>query len=107
MHERKEVMATLADGFVALPGGWGTLEELFEMTTWAQLGLHHKPIGLLDVGGFFGDLVSFLDHAVEQGFIKAPHRSLLVVDDDVDRLLDQLIGKVPATGPGPIDEELG
>ena len=107
MHERKEVMATLADGFVGLPGGWGTLEELFEMTTWGQLGLHHKPIGLLNAGDFFADLVSFLDHAVEQGFIKAPHRGLLAVDDDVDRLLDTLIARVPAAGPGLVDEELG
>lgn len=98
MHERKARMAELADGFIALPGGWGTFEELFEIVTWAQLGLHDKPIGLLDVGGFYGELLSFLDHAVSEGFIKAKHRSLLMADDDIDRLLDRMVEFVPPTG---------
>ncbi|MEZ5142665.1 MAG: TIGR00730 family Rossman fold protein [Acidimicrobiales bacterium] len=70
MHARKARMSELADGFVALPGGWGTLEELFEAVTWAQLGLHDKPIGLLNVGGFFDDLLAFVDHATGEGFVK-------------------------------------
>ena len=98
MHERKEAMAGLAEGFIALPGGWGTLEELFEMTTWAQLGLHEKPVALLDVNGFYDGLVGFLDHCVDEGFIKAGHRDLLLVDDDLNRLLDTMAGTGPATG---------
>jgi uncharacterized protein (TIGR00730 family) len=98
MHERKARMATLADAFIALPGGWGTLEELFEIVTWAQLGLHDKPVGLLDVGGFYGELLSFLDRAVSEGFIKEKHRALLLGDDDVNRLLDRLAAFVPPTG---------
>jgi hypothetical protein len=98
MHERKARMTELADGYVALPGGWGTLEELFEVITWAQLDLHRKPIGLLEVGDFFGDLLAFLDRAVAEGFIKAKHRELLLADDDVDRLLDRLATFVPSGG---------
>lgn len=90
MHERKARMAELADGFVALPGGWGTLEELFEVVTWAQLGLHAKPVGLLDVGGFFDDLLQFLDRAVAEGFVTEAHRGLLTADDDIERLLDAM-----------------
>ena len=90
MHERKAEMYDLADGFVALPGGLGTLEELFEITTWIQLGLHVKPTGLLDVAGFFGGLVGFLDHVTAEGFVKDVHRRLLVVDDDPGALLDRL-----------------
>ncbi len=87
MHERKATMAALADGFVALPGGFGTLEELFEILTWAQLGLHGKPCGVLNVDGYFDSLLKFLDHAVEQGFVRCEHRDLLLVDDDPQRLL--------------------
>jgi uncharacterized protein (TIGR00730 family) len=89
MHERKLMMMDLADGFVTLPGGSGTLEELFETFTWLQLGLHAKPIGLLDVAGYWGGLVAFLDHAVEQRFIRREHADLLLVDDDPGRLLDR------------------
>ncbi|MFN7985862.1 MAG: TIGR00730 family Rossman fold protein [Thermoanaerobaculia bacterium] len=88
MHERKMRMAELADAFVALPGGIGTLEELFEAWTWAQLGLHGKPCGLLNVAGYYDGLVAFLDHATGERFVKAPHRAMLVVRDDPAELLD-------------------
>jgi uncharacterized protein (TIGR00730 family) len=87
LHERKAVMAQLADGFVALPGGLGTLEELAEVLSWAQLGLHAKPVGVLDVAAFFGPLVAHLDHAASEGFVSERHRDLLLVDEDLDRLL--------------------
>jgi uncharacterized protein (TIGR00730 family) len=87
MHERKAVMAELADGFVALPGGAGTLEELFEMWTWAQLGLHRKPCGLLDAGGFFDPLLVFLDHLVTTGFVRPAHRAMLVTAASPEELL--------------------
>jgi uncharacterized protein (TIGR00730 family) len=87
MHERKALMAELADGFVALPGGVGTLEELFEVWTWAQLGLHAKPCALLDTDGFFGPLVAFLDHLVEAGFVRAAHRAMLVTAQSPEELL--------------------
>ncbi|HSL58378.1 MAG TPA: TIGR00730 family Rossman fold protein [Acidimicrobiales bacterium] len=90
MHERKAVMAELADAFIALPGGYGTFEETFEMITWTQLGLHDKAVGLLDVEGFFSSLAAFLDHAVAEGFVREPHRDLVVSDDDPVRLLDRL-----------------
>lgn len=89
MHERKAVMADLADGFVALPGGAGTLEELFEVWTWAQLGLHRKPCGLLDVGGYFTGLRTFLDHATLEGFLRAEHRAMLIVEQDPAMLLER------------------
>jgi uncharacterized protein (TIGR00730 family) len=88
MHERKAKMAELAHGFVALPGGMGTLEELAEILTWAQLGLHARPCGLLDVDGYYEPLITFFDRAVEEGFVRPEHRSLLVVADDPDALLD-------------------
>jgi hypothetical protein len=87
MHERKAQMADLADGFIALPGGMGTLEELFEILTWAQLGLHGKPCGLLDVGGYFERLLAFLDHAVSEDFLRSEHRSILAYAEDADSLL--------------------
>lgn len=87
MHERKALMADLADGFVALPGGLGTLDELFEILTWAQLGLHSKPIGLLDVRGYFAPLLAFLDGAVAARFIAPAHRAMLHVADDPAALL--------------------
>ena len=90
MHERKATMADLSDGFIALPGGLGTLEELFEVLTWAQLGLHRKPAGLLNVNGYFDGLLDFLDHAVTERFLKAQQRALLVVSPAVDDLLAQL-----------------
>ncbi|MBI5548974.1 MAG: TIGR00730 family Rossman fold protein [Deltaproteobacteria bacterium] len=90
MHERKALMAELADGFVALPGGMGTLDEFCEIVTWAQLGLHAKPCGLLDVKGYFGPFVDFIDRAVAQGFVRVEHRALIHVDSDAQRLLDRM-----------------
>ncbi len=88
MHERKARMAELAGAFVALPGGMGTLEELAEILTWAQLGLHEKPCGLLDVGGYWRPLVAFFDHAVAEGFVRPEDRRLVLVAGGVDELLD-------------------
>jgi len=90
MHERKALMAQLADGVIALPGGTGTLDELFELFTWSQLGLHHKPIGLLDVAGYWQPLLRFLDHAVSERFLRAEHRDTLLVDTDPEALLNRL-----------------
>jgi uncharacterized protein (TIGR00730 family) len=96
MHERKAVMADLADGFIALPGGWGTLEEFFEVLTWAQLGLHRKPCGLLNVCGFFDRLLSFIDHSVDQRFVRRENRSLVLVSHSPDALLELFDAYVPA-----------
>jgi uncharacterized protein (TIGR00730 family) len=106
MHERKAMMADLSDAFVALPGGLGTLDELFEIWTWAQLGLHRKPVGLLDVDGYFEGLVRFLDHATAEGFVRQVHRDLLIVDRDPERLLDRLAAAPAPSGArwiGPAD----
>ena len=92
MHERKAIMAELSDAFIALPGGLGTLEELIEMLTWAQLGLHSKPCGLLNVDGYYDALLAFLDHASAEGFITPANRGLLHVDTDPGALLDLLLG---------------
>jgi uncharacterized protein (TIGR00730 family) len=89
MHERKTRMAELSDAFVALPGGIGTLEEIFEAWTWGQLGLHAKPFGFLNVAGYWDGLVSFLDHAVRERFVREPHRAMLVVSEDPEELLDR------------------
>lgn len=89
MHERKMKMAELSDAFVALPGGIGTLEEIFEVWTWAQLGLHAKPCGFLNVAGYYDGLVAFLDHAVAERFVKEANRAMLVVGDDPSDLLDR------------------
>ncbi len=98
LHERKAVMAELSDAFLALPGGLGTLEELAEVLSWAQLELHAKPVGALDVGGFFGPLVAYLDHAEREGFVAPGHRDLLLVDDDLDRLLERFATWQPPRG---------
>ena len=87
MHERKAVMAELSDGFIAMPGGIGTMEEFFEVLSWAQLGIHNKPCGLLNVGGYFQHLIQFLDYAVDQDFLKPKHRSLLIVEKEPRSLL--------------------
>jgi uncharacterized protein (TIGR00730 family) len=89
MHERKSLMAELADGFVALPGGIGTLEEFFEIWTWAQLGMHEKPCGLLNVAGYFDPLLSFLDRAVNEGFVRQVHREMVIVESDPEALIDK------------------
>jgi uncharacterized protein (TIGR00730 family) len=87
MHERKAMMADLADAFIALPGGLGTLEEIFEVWTWAQLGLHQKPLGFLDVNGYFSPLMQFLDRAVRERFVKDEHRTIGMVSTDAEALL--------------------
>jgi len=92
MHERKALMADLADGFIAIPGGAGTLEEFFEMWTWAQLGIHRKPCALLNVAGYFDGLLTFLDHSVGERFLRLEHRAMVLVDDDPERLLDRFAG---------------
>jgi len=89
MHERKALMAELAAGFIALPGGIGTMEEFFEVLSWAQLGLHNKPCGLLNVDGYYDSLINFLDHAVAQDFVKPRHRALLIVENQVTKLLER------------------
>ena len=90
MHQRKAQMADMSDGFVALPGGIGTLEGFFEILTWGQLGIHAKPCGLLNVAGYFDGLTAFLDHAVREGFLTAVHRAMVLVDDDPRRLLGRM-----------------
>jgi uncharacterized protein (TIGR00730 family) len=97
MHERKQKMADLADAFVALPGGMGTLEELTETVTWSMLGLHAKPVGLLDVDGYWRPLLAFFDHAVAEGFLRRDQRDLVLADDDPARLLDRLAAWTPAS----------
>jgi uncharacterized protein (TIGR00730 family) len=99
MHERKAKMAALSDGFVALPGGAGTLEELFEVWTWAQLGLHGKPIGLVDVDGYYAPLMTFADHMVAEGFLKDGYRQLLLADADPAALLDRFETYEPPAPP--------
>jgi uncharacterized protein (TIGR00730 family) len=90
MHARKAMMAELADAFVALPGGFGTLEELFEMLTWMQIGLHSKPIGILNVRNYFKPLMEMIQHAQEQGFIYREHRELMMLSDDPNELITEL-----------------
>jgi uncharacterized protein (TIGR00730 family) len=90
MHERKAMMASLSDGFIAMPGGIGTLEELFEVFTWSQLGLHNKPIGLLNVEGFYDGLIAFLRHVVEERFLKTEQASLLLHETDACLLVERL-----------------
>jgi uncharacterized protein (TIGR00730 family) len=88
MHERKALMADLSDGFIALPGGLGTIDELFEILTWAQLGLHQKPCGLLNVCGYYDRLIDFLDHTVEQQFVQAMYRHMVLMAESAEALLD-------------------
>ena len=95
MHERKAMMAERADAFVALPGGVGTLEEIFEMWTWAQLGFHRKPCGLLNVAGYYDGLVAFLDRTVEEGFVRPGHREMLVVEPTPDALFERFVAYRP------------
>jgi uncharacterized protein (TIGR00730 family) len=103
MHARKALMADLAEAFIALPGGLGTLEELLEIWTWGQLGLHRKPIGLLDTAGFFAPLLSFLDQMVAQRFLRQEHRDMVIVDGDPAALLDRLSRHRPTALPKWID----
>lgn len=95
MHERKALMAEISDAFIALPGGIGTLEEIFEVWTWGQLGLHPKPLGFLDVAGYYNHLHAFLDHAMDQGFLKLRHRAMAAVEADPIHLLERLAAYQP------------
>lgn len=90
MHERKAMMADLSDAFIALPGGLGTFEEVLEVSTWTQLGIHTKPVGLLSAGGYYAALAQLLDHAVQERFLRAEHRRMLRSDQNVEALLEQL-----------------
>ncbi|MGI9650861.1 TIGR00730 family Rossman fold protein [Chryseobacterium sp. RLHN22] len=90
MHERKTKMNELSDGVIVLPGGYGTLEEFFEMITWAQLGLHKKPIALLNIGGFYNDLISLVQKMVDKGFLKAVNQEILLVSENIDDLLSKM-----------------
>jgi uncharacterized protein (TIGR00730 family) len=98
MHERKATMAELADGFIAIPGGWGTLDELFEILTWAQLGLHRKPCGLLNADGYFDGLLSFIAHSVEEGFVRREYSAMVSVSTSSATLLDLLAGSMASVG---------
>jgi uncharacterized protein (TIGR00730 family) len=97
MHERKALMADLADGFIALPGGYGTFEEFCEVLAWGQLGYHRKPFGLLDAAGFYRGLMEFFDHATREGFIRPKHRELVMVEDNAEKLLQRLKKFQPST----------
>jgi uncharacterized protein (TIGR00730 family) len=98
MHQRKSQMADMSDGFIALPGGIGTLEGFFEILTWAQLGIHRKPSGLLNVAGYFDELIRFLDRAVAEGFLAQEHRAAIMVESDPRRLLERLRAYAPGAG---------
>jgi len=104
MHARKARMAELSDAFIALPGGLGTLEELFEVWTWGQLGYHAKPLGLLDVNGFYEKLGGFLDHVVEEGFVRPQHRAMLQLAQQPDELLDAMDSFVAPVVPKWVDK---
>jgi uncharacterized protein (TIGR00730 family) len=103
MHERKARMAELSDGFIALPGGAGTLEEIFEIWTWGQLGFHAKPAAFLNVRGYYDGLRAFVDHAVGEAFLKAPHRDMLIFREDAAQVLDALAAYVPP----PVEKWIG
>lgn len=96
MHERKAMMADLADGFIALSGGIGTFEELFEIWTWGQLGVHSKPVGLLNIAGFYDPLIAFLDSVVSSGFLSQRHRDMLVLANDPAAMLDAMAAHAPS-----------
>jgi len=98
MHQRKSQMADMSDGFIALPGGIGTLEGFLEILTWGQLGIHAKPAGILNVEGYFNGLTGFLDHAVREGFLTQEHRDHIIVESDPQRLLDRMRAYTPSEG---------
>lgn len=106
MHERKAMMAELSNGFIAMPGGIGTLEELFEVLTWSQLGFHNKPIGLLNVNGFFDGLIKFLQHLVKQGFLQPQHAALMMYEDDAPQLLQRFRSFSPIDYAKKLDEDI-
>lgn len=99
MHSRKAMMADLSDAFLTLPGGLGTMEELFEVYTWGQLGLHKKPVGILDVDGYYAPLVAFLDHTVTEGFVRPEHRGFLLSGADPGALIDAMAAWTPPRVP--------
>jgi uncharacterized protein (TIGR00730 family) len=103
MHERKALMAELSDGFIAMPGGIGTMEEFFEVLSWAQLGLHQKPCGLLNVSDYYDALIQFLDHAVADDFLKPKHRALMIVEQEPAKLLDRFEQAWRERSPKPFD----
>jgi uncharacterized protein (TIGR00730 family) len=98
MHNRKEMLMRISDAMITLPGGWGTYDELAEAVTWAQLGLHSKPIGVLNVAGFFNPLIAQMDHAIAEGFVRPAHRDLLIIDEDMGNLLKRIDAYVPPAG---------
>ncbi len=104
MHERKFQMAELADAFLAMPGGFGTMDEFCEILTWAQLGIHNKPCGLLNVAGFYDPLLKFFDHAVAEGFLKREHRAFILDDTDPARLVERLQTAVVPWSPKWMDD---
>jgi uncharacterized protein (TIGR00730 family) len=103
MHERKAVMAELSDGFIALPGGIGTMEEFFEVLSWAQLGIHDKPCGLLNVCGYYRYIVQFFDYGVDEGFLKPQHRTLLIAEEEPVILLDRFQSVIETRAPKRFD----
>jgi uncharacterized protein (TIGR00730 family) len=103
MHQRKAMMASYADAFVVLPGGLGTLEETFEVWTWGQLGLHHKPIGLLDVDGFWQPMIAMLERMVDEGFVQPQHRQMVCIDKQAPELLEQLRAWQPIEQPAVLE----
>lgn len=105
MHERKALMAEFADGFIAMPGGIGTFEEFFEILTWAQLGFHHKPCGLLNVANYYDGLLSLCENAVNEGFLRKQHSELILVDSDSTKLLEKMQNYKPQTIEKWIDKE--
>lgn len=106
MHERKLKMHELSDGFITLPGGFGTFEELFEIITWSQLGLHKKPIGLLNSNGFYNDLIKMLEHMVVKGFLKMESLELLLVEDNIERLIEKMNNFKPNEVPKWLKRDL-
>ena len=97
MHQRKQAFTDLSDGFLTIPGGVGTMDELWEAVSWAQLGYHAKPVGLWNVAGFFDHLLAFNAHMIETGFVRPMHQDIILADDDLDRLLGRMAGHVPHT----------
>lgn len=106
MHERKALMAELSVGFMALPGGIGTMEEFFEVLSWAQLGLHNKPCGLLNVDGYYDSLIEFLDYAVAEDFVKEKDRALLIVENEVVKLVDRFEAEIAVSAKRKFDPSI-
>jgi uncharacterized protein (TIGR00730 family) len=95
MHERKQAFTDLSDGFINLPGGVGTMDEMWEAVSWAQLGYHHKPVGLLNIAGYYDHLIAFNTHMAEVGFVREAHKGILIVADEIDILLGKMMAYVP------------